>query len=1074
MAKDRRRKRWVAWGLLLGVFLSGLVLVILLLARMPSRSEKLYREGLVHLRQQKPTEAVAAFRGALEDRPDYLEAREGLIQALTEQKDFVGALQEVDEAVAGGLSEAEALLLKAKVLKRRAEHRVTTAGPVAETTFLDDVIESEIEPAIQLIVQCAKLHSEPVRIHTFLGNLYFQKSDLLRRKRFVLLDEAGRAENAGRPDVADSRSLQAEGIIELIAGAQVAGLQAYEQAIASGDSLALDARMALARHALNVEVPSPERVESMVKPILADNPKHAGALKLIAEAGIQEGDYEAAVDAIDLIPDDRKDEAAQRLKAEALLELERYHDAETLLRSMVRPGAPAPSRTAFYLGKALLAPGRSEEAAREAATILQNIFARSDVSYWPEARYQLGLARLRAGQRQQGLAALREVLRDADSVAEAKLKPARRQEITESRVSAGLVLADELETEAPEEAFEYAHTAFRWKPASTEALEEIRTLVELTGRPQEIYWQHLAWHVAELTREKGIDAALDVCDREIERADIGFVSTLQTWKAELYVMKGAYRQAILQYDNILSRDPDHLQAAMQRASLLHRVRRFDEALAAYQNVLNRHPGHAGALAGKLRTLVEMGDVDAAAALLTSEGMDFAANATDAVLKGYLKEGRHDVALNLVAAQVNAHPDNPSVRATFAQLLLMAGRLEESRKQAELILETGANSRASYVLGLTHLILGEPAEGVGVYREALQEASDRDRARITANLALALFAEDRPGEAISSLEAELANAGSNDAAWNHACLILALMHAAQANLDKAFAASMAIRDLSYGTPEDRRAFLEALADLNDETISMAASDAQLLVLMAESGLESRAEHYHRRLKELLPDQPLPDCWFALALAKAGKHAAAIEHYNEALKSYEDSLSPRIGLAGVYYENGDMEAVIKELRRIAVHARGLVGAEVHRLLGSAYGAVDRIEEAAQHYEAALENNPDDPVALNNLAVLRSTRMGDPKGALPLAQRACDLKRWPAIRDTLGWAQYLAGRPDEALNNLLLAQAGLSRSPTIRYHLGRVYQALGQEEKARAEFEEALNISFEFPEADETRQVLRELKR
>jgi hypothetical protein len=59
-----------------------------------------------------------------------------------------------------------------------------------------------------------------------------------------------------------------------------------------------------------------------------------------------------------------------------------------------------------------------------------------------------------------------------------------------------------------------------------------------------------------------------------------------------------------------------------------------------------------------------------------------------------------------------------------------------------------------------------------------------------------------------------------------------------------------------------------------------------------------------------------------------------------------------------------------------------------------------------------NPNEPIALNNLAYALAVRKGQPAEAIGYAERANTLTRGnPTIADTLAWIQHLLGRDREA---------------------------------------------------------------
>lgn len=134
----------------------------------------------------------------------------------------------------------------------------------------------------------------------------------------------------------------------------------------------------------------------------------------------------------------------------------------------------------------------------------------------------------------------------------------------------------------------------------------------------------------------------------------------------------------------------------------------------------------------------------------------------------------------------------------------------------------------------------------------------------------------------------------------------------------------------------------------------------------------------------------------------------------------------------------------------------------------GAADA---SIEQYEAVLERNADNVIALNNLAVLHQRR-GDPR-ALDLAERAYKLSADnPDIVDTYGWLLIQAGKHEQGLALLSKALELLPENSEVRYHYAAALAKTGDERQARQELE-ALLASSEFAQADEARKLLETLK-
>ena len=107
----------------------------------------------------------------------------------------------------------------------------------------------------------------------------------------------------------------------------------------------------------------------------------------------------------------------------------------------------------------------------------------------------------------------------------------------------------------------------------------------------------------------------------------------------------------------------------------------------------------------------------------------------------------------------------------------------------------------------------------------------------------------------------------------------------------------------------------------------------------------------------------------------------------------------------------------------------------------------------YRATLRGNPECWMAWNNLSGVL-LEQGDPEGALPLAQRALELRpKYPEAHDNAGLALFGQGRADEAIRHY---RSALELDPDYaeaRNNLGFALAAQGQIDEAIEQYRKAL---------------------
>ena len=150
-------------------------------------------------------------------------------------------------------------------------------------------------------------------------------------------------------------------------------------------------------------------------------------------------------------------------------------------------------------------------------------------------------------------------------------------------------------------------------------------------------------------------------------------------------------------------------------------------------------------------------------------------------------------------------------------------------------------------------------------------------------------------------------------------------------------------------------------------------------------------------------------------RAGKFDFAIQTYNKLLAQTEKG--PKQGdihlrIGETYRRKGDAGAAVQSLQK----ARETLPDNIVVLstLALVLDGAQRKPEAKQVYEATLKLDPNNAVALNNLAFLLAETGGDLDDALTKAQRAKQmLPSLYEISDTLGWIYLKKNLADQAID-------------------------------------------------------------
>jgi tetratricopeptide (TPR) repeat protein len=137
-----------------------------------------------------------------------------------------------------------------------------------------------------------------------------------------------------------------------------------------------------------------------------------------------------------------------------------------------------------------------------------------------------------------------------------------------------------------------------------------------------------------------------------------------------------------------------------------------------------------------------------------------------------------------------------------------------------------------------------------------------------------------------------------------------------------------------------------------------------------------------------------------------------------------------------------------------------------LGMLEDKLENVPGAIEHYRKVLEREPNNIIALNNLAYRLADR--DTDEALRLAQRAKELApEDPYVATTIGWIFYRRGIYQTALQHLEMAVAK-APTPLRQYYLSMAYFKLGRVKQGEQVLQAALKVDPKLPQAKTALEV------
>jgi tetratricopeptide (TPR) repeat protein len=207
------------------------------------------------------------------------------------------------------------------------------------------------------------------------------------------------------------------------------------------------------------------------------------------------------------------------------------------------------------------------------------------------------------------------------------------------------------------------------------------------------------------------------------------------------------------------------------------------------------------------------------------------------------------------------------------------------------------------------------------------------------------------------------------------------------------------------------------------------------------------------------------------AASGKWRDAENDYMQALERDPSRTSAEMLLVRVYQQSGRADDGIKRLDALA--KKDPKNGEVYAIKGYIFESQGKLKEAEENYLLALNVDPNNDLAANNLAYLLAEAGRDLQTALRYAQGV--RKRHPEdppVADTLGWVYYKLGNLVLAKEQAEFATSKLPDHGVFQYHLGVIYRAANDRTRAKTAFEKAVASKENFKEKSLASAALKDI--
>jgi tetratricopeptide (TPR) repeat protein len=210
-------------------------------------------------------------------------------------------------------------------------------------------------------------------------------------------------------------------------------------------------------------------------------------------------------------------------------------------------------------------------------------------------------------------------------------------------------------------------------------------------------------------------------------------------------------------------------------------------------------------------------------------------------------------------------------------------------------------------------------------------------------------------------------------------------------------------------------------------------------------------------------------------------AQSERYDDAAKMLEQAITTQPKRVVLHTALGDAlrggerfeAAAAAYSQAISLQSQPLADASWNLFFarGIAYERLKMWDKTESDLKQALALRPDDPTLLNYLGYSWLDQKRNIPEATKMIERALELRPGDgAIIDSLGWAHFIGGQTDKAIELLEQAIAAVPGDPTVNEHLGDAYWSAGRTIEARHRWAAALESD---PEKDQQARITNKIE-
>jgi len=502
--------------------------------------------------------------------------------------------------------------------------------------------------------------------------------------------------------------------------------------------------------------------------------------------------------------------------------------------------------------------------------------------------------------------------------------------------------------------------------------------------------------------------------------------------------------AIEQYQEIIKIEPDNVDDHLLLGRLYRLNNDLRKAESEFKIAVKLQPDSEEAITTLAYLYNEEGDSARAAEALSSVP-DAARSAKLYSALGYTYEQRKEYKQAIAAYRkaIELDRDNLDAIRGLAQNLLNDGQTDAALEQYKIIADSNPEDAQTY------LRMAEIYRRNGKFDLALEnlkkaESMAQDVMEVPYNIAAVYQAQGRYDEAAQILQDLVKKTDKADNNYsqseknNRAIFLERLGTVYRDNSNEQLALETFRKMLALGDDNAERGYQQIIDTYREAKQWQKATDAA-----KEATLK-------------LPNDRGLKMVYAAQLADMGQADSGLEQVKSLLKGTAEDREVYISLAQMYSRLKRWPEAQAALDKAAQFSTKDEDKEyVDFLRGSTYEREKKYDKAEDVFRKVLATDPQNAAVLNYLGYMLADRGAKLDEALIMIKKAVDLEPANgAYLDSLGWAYFRLGKYELAEDNLMKASQHMGMDPTVQDHLGDLYQKTGRLKLAAAHWERALD--------------------